>query len=273
MGFVEWPWKHLLRDIQRTKPDWIFLTGSRAFPPEKLLELSNIAKLAIWDADAVDESRDEHWKEIASIPNLVITSVKDVENRYKSICNEIHWIPQFFDSEYYNVVPALNSSQYDICFIGNLLSASGEDPRRKEFLNILSNKFNLIHFGTTERSPETVLYDSRMTQIYTESKISFDIKREAHYRPGEFMVSDRIFKAMGCGTFFISYPVEGLDKVFKEGEHLVTYNGELEDLIDKITYYLDNEEIRAKIALQGQQEIFKNHTLKVRIPQYWELLK
>ena len=35
LGFVEWKFAHLLRDIKRVAPDWIFLTGARAFPPQR----------------------------------------------------------------------------------------------------------------------------------------------------------------------------------------------------------------------------------------------
>ncbi len=59
----------------------------------------------------------------------------------------------------------------------------------------------------------------------------------------------RLFEACGAGAFQIADDRPGVQEWFTVGEHLVTY-GNLEQLRQRVRYYLDNEDERKQIALR-----------------------
>lgn len=97
-------------------------------------------------------------------------------------------------------------------------------------------------------------YDE-MPKIFKESKINVNLIRS-------FVDSGlpmRVFDVLGCGGFLITNAKRDIYKYFKDGEHLVVFHS-FDDLLEKITYYLENEEERKRIARNGYEEIKKYHT-------------
>ena len=75
-------------------------------------------------------------------------------------------------------------------------------------------------------------------------------------------ITRRIFEGMACGKLVITdrLPDEvGLSEVFVEGEEIVLYN-DMMDCIEKINYYVENEEERERIAHNGMMKVLHNYT-------------
>lgn len=80
-------------------------------------------------------------------------------------------------------------------------------------------------------------------------------------------VSRRIFEGMYCNRMVMADKLpsdRGLDMLFKDKEDIVYYDS-LEDAIDKINYYTNNEEERLKIAKNGYEKVLNNHTTLQRL--------
>ena len=82
--------------------------------------------------------------------------------------------------------------------------------------------------------------------------------------------SNRLFDALACGTFVISDKIPSADTLF-EGS-IVTYDG-VEDLNDKINYYMSHDEKRTKLAEKGREIVLKNHTFDDRVKKILSCLK
>ena len=82
--------------------------------------------------------------------------------------------------------------------------------------------------------------------------------------------SNRIFDALACGTFVISDYMSCIDSLF-DG-NVVTYDN-VNDLDEKIKYYLDNPEKRKSLALNGKDIVLKNHTFDNRVDEIIKSLK
>jgi len=82
--------------------------------------------------------------------------------------------------------------------------------------------------------------------------------------------SNRLFDALACGTFVISDKIKSADTIF-EGS-VVTYDG-VEDLNNKIEYYLNHNEERVKITEKGKDIVLKNHTYDKRVEEILQHLK
>lgn len=82
--------------------------------------------------------------------------------------------------------------------------------------------------------------------------------------------SNRIFDSLACGAFVISDKIPSADTLFDGA--VVTYEG-VDDLNNKITYYLDHEDERRKLAEKGKEIVLKNHTFDNRADVILDNLK
>lgn len=76
-----------------------------------------------------------------------------------------------------------------------------------------------------------------------------------------------------CGTFVLADKPADFDELgFKDGEHMVLYK-DLEDLQDKIRYYLKHEKERGEIAERGMNFVRENHNNSVRVEQFTKIME
>jgi spore maturation protein CgeB len=259
--------------IAEEAPDWIFLTGIRSISLSLMQELASKYKLFVWDADAVDSSRDQLWKERVSIPHVVVNSTLDVFDRYNTLARKLVWVPQYYDNDYYSSnISRLNPNHeiWDVAFLGN----SDRDNNRQEFLRRLKTEgFKCCIRGSNKAvdGSSSFVFGHDMADIYRQSKIVIDIRRK-NFHYGKFTTSDRIFKAMGCGAFYLTFNILQIERLFVPGQHLDCYI-DYNDMVNKIRFYLQNEELREKIAKAGCAEVHAKHLLRHRISQYWSLME
>jgi tetratricopeptide (TPR) repeat protein len=76
---------------------------------------------------------------------------------------------------------------------------------------------------------------------------------------------------MGCGIFSLVSYVPQLEEIFKNRYHLVWFHTP-DEAIELIRYYLSHSEEREKIARQGQEEVYKNHTYDVRVKEMFNIV-
>lgn len=72
----------------------------------------------------------------------------------------------------------------------------------------------------------------------------------------------RIFEAISSGAMVLTPRVKnGLDLLFRDGVHLVTYDrGNAAEAAEKVRYYLEHEDERRAIAEAGVVEVARHHT-------------
>jgi spore maturation protein CgeB len=76
-------------------------------------------------------------------------------------------------------------------------------------------------------------------------------------------INYRTFETTGCGTLLLTNYTPGLEKLFKIGEEIVTYDN-INDLDEKVEYYLNNQSERIKIENAGYERSRKDHTYDER---------
>ncbi|MCD4650288.1 MAG: glycosyltransferase [Candidatus Cloacimonetes bacterium] len=115
---------------------------------------------------------------------------------------------------------------------------------------------------------ETVkIYSSTKININLHSAMGDSILEE----DGDF-VNPRTFEIMACGGFQLVDKRKYLPELFVEGEEIVTFSG-LEDLKEKIDYYLTHEDERMRIANNGRRKVLNNHTYTHRIEEMLRALQ
>lgn len=103
-------------------------------------------------------------------------------------------------------------------------------------------------------------YQKEMPFVFHNSKINLNITS----RTIETGIPQRVFDILSCGGFCLTNYQPEIAEYFSDGEELVMYTG-MEDLLDKVNYYLEHEEERLGIAENGYQKICSHFQLKNRI--------
>ncbi|MBF0180246.1 MAG: glycosyltransferase [Magnetococcales bacterium] len=104
--------------------------------------------------------------------------------------------------------------------------------------------------------------------IFAASRINLSITRP-HARCG---LTDRIFNVLLSGGFLLTDRTAALLELFEEGRDLETF-GSLEELADKVAFYLAHPAPREAIARRGAETVRAGHTFVRRIGELLEVTR
>ena len=81
----------------------------------------------------------------------------------------------------------------------------------------------------------------------------------------------RLYESTGVEAMLLTDEKQNLGELFEPGREVVTYGG-VDDLVDKIAYYLEHEQERAAIAAAGQRRTLAEHTYRNRMEELSAIL-
>ena len=169
---------------------------------------------------------------IPAITEAVVFVACDKKNVYEkalTLNNRSYIVSDGFDRLLEK--PREAEKSYDVSFIGNLY---GE---RKKKINKITTHVDIINGA----------YGAQHSREVSASKINLNFCTSAG-------PSDRVFKVLGAGGFLLTDTWDDIEDYFTDGEDLVVYK-DMEDLNDKISYYLENKNERDRIALNGYKKV------------------
>lgn len=158
--------------------------------------------------------------------------------------------------------------------ISEFIGKKCAEVERHRFVDKLAKNFRfdlytLSNTGSMQYINNRGPADSRidMPKIFKCSKININMT----IKTIESGIPLRTFDIMGNGGFVITNYQSELYDFFVSNEDLVIYDS-LEDLIDKVSYYLKHEDERKKIAENGYQKVKLLHTYEKRFEQIFEIV-
>lgn len=150
-------------------------------------------------------------------------------------------------------------------YIGMKLAA----VERERTLNLLSKHFYVSLYTRSDASSLPNVHCkggvstlTEMPKVFQASKINLNMTM----RPIETGLSLRIWDILGCGGFLLTNYQTEIPDYFEIGKELETYES-MEELVQKVQYYLTHEEERMEIAIRGYEKVAKYHTYEVRLAQ------
>lgn len=149
------------------------------------------------------------------------------------------------------------------------LGAKVTEKERIHLLGLLSNHYNvdLYTYGKTEFLPR--INNKGTASSHREQKIIFQLSKinlNITSKPIMTGLSLRVWDVMGSGGFLLSNYQEEIEDYFVIGEDLEVFSSE-EELVEKVGYYLEHDDIREKIARNGYEKVRKYHSYDERIKQ------
>jgi spore maturation protein CgeB len=97
-----------------------------------------------------------------------------------------------------------------------------------------------------------------MIEIFNKAKIVLNFSSSAGHPELKFL-KGRVFEIPTTGAFLLTEECEELDDYFRVGNELDRF-GTKEEMLEKVKYYLSNDELREKISLNGKRKVLKNYT-------------
>ncbi|MBD5484967.1 MAG: glycosyltransferase [Lachnospiraceae bacterium] len=165
-----------------------------------------------------------------------------------------------------------NADRYLVAhqYIGIKLAA----VERERTLNRLAKHFRVTLYTRSDTSTLNgvdcrggVNTLTEMPKVFHASRINLNITM----RPIETGLSLRIWDVLGCGGFLLTNYQAEIPEYFEIGRDLETYES-MEELEQKIQYYLTHEEERIEIAINGYEKVAAYHTWEQRITEMIRIL-
>lgn len=165
----------------------------------------------------------------------------------------------------------------DVIFIGALhpnkmplIAKVKKAFRRRCRLHGLSSPKRNAYFNARYGFPGWVrpLPFEAYVPLYQRTKIGFNVHNRGSYTVGSY----RLFELAGNGVMQLSDGGEHLEAFFRSGQEIVGYK-DADDLVDKLRYYLDHDDERRALALNGYRRAMRDHRFRQRMQEAEALIR
>ncbi|MBU0455721.1 MAG: glycosyltransferase [Gammaproteobacteria bacterium] len=275
--------KRLRNQILKFKPDILLVVGlSWVLVPEGFLrslkEQLN-CRLILFDTESGNFLCHEKFVHYLSHEinqyDQVVSFSKTMTEYFQSLNIPVTYFPFGFTKQL--DVSQECPMQYDICFIGS--------PNfRRLFILEKLKKYNLVVYGkgwkkfkpfmSQELIKKTIFKSiggGELIQALKTSKIVLNITNEDFF--GIYSgINLRPFEAIAYECFMLTDYSDELAALFDVGQEIATYNS-YNDLIEKVDYYLANDELRLRVAKQGHLKYLSRCTWIHRARDFLSIIK
>ncbi|WP_321532012.1 glycosyltransferase [uncultured Desulfuromonas sp.] len=266
----------LLREVEYFKPDLVIMhfidTTYLDFFVKKIRQ--NGTKVLFWlgvHPDYVSEGIRRVLQEVGTVLYYDPEYTSFFKNELG--INHISRLPLACEIEKFDRihVDSHNSmkDRVDICFVGFI------DKYREEILHALTEfklgiwswNFNGLDSNLKPFYKGAASGDA-MIEIFKSSKIVVNAHRLFEKSGGNY----RLFEICGASAFQLVDCRPGLAEYFVDGKEIVTFSS-LDDLRQKVIYYLENDIERQRIAIAGYQRVCRDHTFANRMKKIIDIAR
>ncbi|NQT30035.1 MAG: glycosyltransferase [Candidatus Saganbacteria bacterium] len=161
-----------------------------------------------------------------------------------------------------DIIKAVIEKGINISTFGNgwkttLLKKKWNRLMKKVFLDILKFDTGMISHDM-------------MLAVFNKSKINLNLSQNSHGIRSQ--MKGRHFEVPACGAFLLSSHDADLEHYYELGKEIETFDT-IEEMIDKIKYYLSHDEEREKIARAGYERTMREHTWDKRYSDIFSKIK
>jgi glycosyl transferase family 1/uncharacterized protein DUF3880 len=108
------------------------------------------------------------------------------------------------------------------------------------------------------------VHGKRLARVIRGAAISLGANSDAQLDSERYSASNRMWKILGCGGFYLGRHVEGIESFAAGGQHCAWYR-DARDAAELTTHYLAHPEERERIAREGRSHALAHHTYAQRL--------
>jgi glycosyltransferase involved in cell wall biosynthesis len=268
--------KSIIGRTIREKPDFV-LHLKKELPSYVFNELRGYTKVIQWYQDPVIP---EWLPPYVKACDIFFTMSEGLVGEFRKLNPHVYWLTQGFEPSFFEVnsITDADRRRYgaDVTFVGNLGSKPQYRIRRDYLQRIIKERFNFKWWGP--RLPRKLLTIPLIVSKLGRSYGGRFIWGEEYAKVARLSkvfiasMSARMYTAVGCGAFYMCRHVDGIEEILEPGREIVTFRSEGE-MIDMIRYYLENDDLRMRIAAAGKKRVMKEHTYEARIRQMLRIIE
>lgn len=265
-----WESTVVLAQAAELRPDAILVQLHTPLPTETLRRLHEHARLVV-----AQLASEEPAAEVLEAFDLVVSSFPHYVERFRARGTPTAYLPLGFDRRVADAVAGIERSLPAV-FVGNVgLSQHGRGSRMLEAAARRS-PIEFWGYGAGDWPADSPIrrrfhgeaWGLDMYRVLASARIA--VNRHIDAAAG-FANNMRLFEATGTGALLLTDEAEGLGRLFDLGREAVTY-ADADDLAEKIAYYLEHEDERARIAAAGRERTLRDHTWDVRMRELEAIL-
>ena len=292
--------KQLLETVWREKPDLCFFFLFRdEIKKETIKKISKESGSITFNWFA-----DDHWRfynfsrYYAPLFHWVSTTDSQAVEKYHKIgCKNV--IKTQWACNHFLYKPINLPKVYDVTFVGQPhgnrrkviggIKKAGIDVRcwgkgwstgrvaQKEMIKIFSQ--SKINLNLTKSSGKVSL--KSLASIFFKRRLNGSLQLVSpKFWFGNFQavlakkreqIKTRNFEVPGCGGFLLTGDADNLTDYYQDSKEIIIYNN-INDMIDKIKYYLQHNEERETIARAGYERTLREHTYEKRFNEIFKII-
>ena len=219
----------LINLINLYKPNLVLFSKCNQMHYRVIDESNKVSKTCLWYMDPMNNFNNELIEKIKR-STFCISGFENVTPHMLKYNNKSYFIHQCPDEILNRKLENINYIR-DVAFIGSI--DGGVHSDRASYKNVI----NFEHFYG--------VYGEEHNKIVNETKINLN------FAPTDKSgCSVRLYKIMASGGFVMTTPWNNMEETFTIDKHLVVFNS-IEELKEKIKYYLDNPKEREIIKENG----------------------
>ncbi|HEX2927773.1 MAG TPA: glycosyltransferase [Ruminiclostridium sp.] len=211
---------------------------------------------------------DDHWRydnfsrHWAKNFTYISTTSKTALVKYKQD-GFTNVIPTQWACNHYLYRPTINPNNYAVTFVG---MPHGERP---QIINFLHQCGIAVHCWG-QGWPNGRISQEDMIQVFGSSKINLNLTNSSNCELQQ--IKGRNFEVPGCGGFLLTGKAENLAEYYLPDKEIACFET-LEELTEKITYYVAHEDERRRIAKNGYERTRKEHTYEQRLRHIFQIIE
>ena len=254
--------EQFLDAVKKQDPDLVFscICHEELFPGT-IRDVSENSRTITCNWFADDHWRLEYYGRFYALCfNFCVTVDSNAVARYKALGYENILMSQWAANT--ALYHRLEGMQQDmgVTFVGQ------DYANRSELYDkLMKKKVDVQFFGDGWRNGRVSL--ERMIEIYNRSRINLNFSGSALNIAKQ--VKARVFDIPACGGFLLTEHSPTLENYYEIGKEIESFKT-IDEAVDKIIYYLDNEDERKKIAERGYRRTMKDHLYQNRFKEIFK---
>ena len=256
--------------IKSKKPDLIIVCYDYLWA-EEIEQIKRISKskIVLWSPDSIATFAAGRSHFMNAPYDALFFKDPFIVKTFRNILDcKAYYLPECFNPHKHIYDSKFNTSNYacDITTAGNLHSY-----RVAFFKKLLEKNYDIKIWGF---DAPAWLNSGKVKELF-QGKPVYNQEKAAAFLGAKIVVNNlllseiegvnvRTFEAAGIGAFQIVDWRPGLEDLFVPGEEIETFRN-MNELKEKIDYYLKNETLRNNIADNGKKRAYEDHTYEKRL--------
>jgi spore maturation protein CgeB len=242
--------KELVDIVSIERPDLVIFAKTNTVDISVFHACKKYSKICYWFPDPLSTFDNDEFLLKAKVSDFFCCDMQkqNVFDYASSLNDKCFKVADGYDPDIEK--PRHVDQDIDISFIGNLYSDRQEKLKQlSRNVSIISDAYGILHSETVSRSKININFCTAGSS------------------------SDRTYKVLAAGGFYITEDWENREEYFVNGQDLIVCS-DIDDLRAKIDYYLSRPDERAKIAKNGLVAVrkFSRHNWAKKIIEIYNIL-